>query len=311
MKTNSSRYSFRIKNVLSIIIIALMVVSCEKDKERKIINQGNLKDMPTQTMPRNSLNPFDSVGIVHNNMMSLCSTGISAYCASHDSLNIVSVDSIARNILFSNNYDTSLYTLEDFKTMFEGAGASFNSFFTNLDVNSVQSWLLKNMMDGLSEIVKKDGSYGDIYDYLVDYESEILANNKIEDLDKEIVLIAASVLRHSTYYWITGRPHVHGMPSSKQDDVSFWTIVASDFAGAVNGACLGAATGSAAGTVIQPGAGTTVGATLGGIIGGIVGGVVASHDAVVSEEQQVIDIKLPEPIDLDPPSIDNNSNNNN
>ncbi len=185
-------------------LVSAAVVSCTKEN----LQEKNQEENPivqlrsSAEFPANADNPFDYYGLIHNQ-------AVKAYIASGandtdlekvvEANNTLLLEATDFNEYFNNGDLASSEMLEPFVDKFPenmeevivAGGAS----------DQVQAKLAKFTNHFLEAMEGDEITYDEVYDYIVDFESNILAEKSWSAEDREHLLSATSVGRYSFYLW--------------------------------------------------------------------------------------------------------------
>ena len=252
-----------------ITVFAVMVAlsSCETDK-------------PLKTSIEDFQNPFDFVGIAHNDgldyvinnfvlkesvaeneaqVIDLCNQFISTKSDNELIFN-ESIDYIAFGKQLINEINT-----------YEKTGKRAKAF---PDGSVEESYLLQLKNSLLC------GSYNDANDCfnsIMILEKEIWESNLLDE-DKYLLLTVSSVGKHSWKYWTENIDKIYPSNQFRKNppNENLMALVEADFDGSIAGAICGGIFGAIYGSVIFPGVGTITAAIAEGIHGGVMGALVCS-----------------------------------
>ncbi|MBQ6725097.1 MAG: hypothetical protein IJQ89_00820 [Bacteroidales bacterium] len=263
---------------VAIIAGVSIFVACTKEENanRNFLTKS-ISDHLTPT-PEFPDNPYDSVGVRHNQLIAPAYQSIVNY----GQWDVPMAITFANNTLAFYNYDTTycrnwanmvlndyefLSTAEEMPEEF----SPYSIYLSGASDNVV--YILDTLFHGI---------YGMVGQSIIDYvayktrimqcEVTVMGKDNLSDIEKLELLSSMSVLRHSIYFWKEIDPDYPDLQESDKPRkwYDFVILGLADAAGVVGGAVAGAA----AGTPLGPGA-----AIAGGVAGGITGGIAASNGA--------------------------------
>jgi hypothetical protein len=149
----------------------------------------------------NSANEFDYIGFYHNKgLYFLQSRSYSWVCDSNEMLEIIERDN---NIFLGTEIDTiyNQIKLDEFNASIDTIFRSVRlREIVNLDISSRSKELLSDMAFRLANSSDTTNLLYNI-ETIKSFEAMLLLDNQISNSEKELLLIGASVLRHSLHYW--------------------------------------------------------------------------------------------------------------
>ncbi len=205
--------------------IALLLVSCSEPHEVTIHEEQTPVLYKTTISPVNTGNPYDLAGQIHNELMDVYFL--------HDSLPTTvagiaaKVESTALNLKF-----TSLGLPYEFDSI-----SRVNFILSNLttctsdiieasvDEDAAEDFSI--FIDSLLLLCETEEDYEDIHDDIVAFEDGLQSNTTYTIADKKTLLIATSIIRHSTY--------ARKKRPKKSTDPE-WDLLVGNVAGAIDGA---------------------------------------------------------------------------
>jgi 23S rRNA maturation-related 3'-5' exoribonuclease YhaM len=197
------------KNIsLRLIILPLLIISCNTDTidniesiDSKISNKNTEKTarLMQNMTPENPANIYDFAGKLHNDILD-------AYLSGNYQYNTIGQISQQIETIAAQNNDLMLLT--------SGTNLSPNLIVIQEIINNPQSKLDQTILNSTMTIAAKDNlsnfmndillwendSYEEIYQYIISFESAVIANQAFNSEDKRIILTTSSIARHSTYY---------------------------------------------------------------------------------------------------------------
>lgn len=270
--------------MIAVALGGLLACSCT-DREDEFLYQ-DLGTKKVVVSPNNTENPYDWVGVKHNIHLDEISNILFEEYDNPNNLELSIVTSLTKEHL-SELYDNTLVEpiinngLYRCETEAELSEVLKNDIFSNTSeayINSI-----------LSSIEKlKNDSYMSYKAYISEMESRIVTDNKIQEVEKVVLLSFTSTLRHSIYYW-------YEPETSAKVKCKWLKIALADGKGALASGAQGAAIGAIAGT-----GGAVIGASTGALIGAVA--------ASIEKAEQLDSIKEPvddKPIEEPKPEIQN------
>lgn len=215
------------KNLYLWIAIITILSSCSPDDKAEQVQknlsvQSNLAMRKTGLYPENMANEFDSSGQLHNEISE-------AYLAGNTSETTTAailgrIETIANANSDFNALKTGYYSPSTSRLDYIFS----NQYSCYLDIISNSSMSLKGKLS-LSEflasvMLQRDQGqpYEMIYEFIISYESSILADPLLTGSDRRIILTTASITRYSFYF---AQKHKK-KPRDRDWDISWGNIVA-------------------------------------------------------------------------------------
>lgn len=219
---------------LWLVILPLSIIACTDEYITESVENADTENehkefsaKHNQSEARNSSNPFDIAGSVHNDILEILEqTNYSSYsvgeiaividsiAALHPDLDVLaggtSLSSRLPEIEWIVNDNEAIENVLAASALGTAARASFTSF-----VNSL--------------LLSGDNSYEDIYNMIMSYEAVISSNGGLTYEEKRILLTTTSIARYSIY-------------RKKREDKD-WDTSVGNFAATVSGAQEGTALG--------------------------------------------------------------------
>lgn len=264
----------------NIIIIILFILSASlfscTDKNEDIFAT---KSDTTIIDPTNTNNPYDSVGINHNNYLDLVFTEIFNKYGNPNELEVDLIKKETESIILEEGLCSSefLEITSDYIDVSRIIDED-DVFFENLMDSELSADTKLYIQQLLSQY---DISYPELDSFIRNKEDLIINDGSIQEEEKVILLSFTSVFRHSSFYW-------KEIEYTKKAAPKWFRITAADAKGAVAGAATGATVGA-----LTTG-GTPVGATTGAIIGGTFYAIAASVEKAASLKSAPDEPKKPE-----------------
>lgn len=219
---------------LSIVISLFGLLSCNSDNDMTNTRQtSQMAFRITDSMPGNNQNPYDEVGWLHNELLGIYYTG----------------DTLANSVAdITAKIETIAESNEDFKTL---QGTSYHSIsmervryildhqntcvsdiISGSSMTSPAKTSLISFVNSVISLSETETDTATFYDYIVNYESDILNNTLLSQTDKRILLITSSIARHTTYLYAK-RPKKNTDPD--------WHVLVGNIIAATDGAEYGSA----------------------------------------------------------------------
>lgn len=185
---------FVVAIVVILVIGGISLVSCEKGEYAKQTASVNY----AKRNPLSNLNnPYDSVGLMHNNAMSALLCGSDGLPSS-----MREAIASAENYLYEQGFDTvGDYALVS--KIIDDAEFNYFNFVSSQKISVVSIDVINSMLYDVASmsIGGNYSGYNSYRDYLIDVESKIIASDAIPSSEKDKLLMAAAVYRYSLYYW--------------------------------------------------------------------------------------------------------------
>lgn len=222
------------KTLYSCLIILTFFTSCTTDSNS--VQQGTIKTIANRTanvLPGNSNNPYDEAGWLHNELFESYyesgnkPTTLSGIISKVEALADANADfralktsayqpvSVTRVQYLLDHKNTCAAEVISASSMTSRAKLSFSSFINSLVV-----------------VFDTETNCDVLYQFVVDYEKEILNDSLLTAKDKQIILTTTSVARHSAYL---------AKKKPKKNTDPDWTILIVNVIGAADGAAYGTA----------------------------------------------------------------------
>lgn len=282
-----STKSFSVISATITFIGVLILSSCNKEAGKGEFQQVMKLENIVAPSPDNPDNPFDEIGALHNLMMVECRENVEGYYNAHGTWSIDAADSIATLILAEHGFFVPAYNLEFITSLLADSESYYINYVSQAGASHAVIEVISSLIGSTKELINTDDPYIHIKECIVEQESEIMSNKNLHKEEVFALLSAASVLRHSLYYWLSyGSFGAEMYLPSKENNKKGrgWRIALADFAGALTGALTGAASGATVGhQVDESGHGAALGATIGAVAGAVGGAVKASCDKATEE----------------------------
>jgi len=190
-------------NILSkrVVIAAFTVlfIGCNNDDEisQMRLTEENSNDIfakQGETKPFNAANPYDVAGELHNQILELY------FEQEYLPENIEDVDEeIHALILEKTGVSDSLYL--DLSVIEDILAVPYSSFLEIVDNPALSSYGQSGFIDFVdSLLLVKSAPYEDLYDFITQYESDVLLDTLLSTNEKRIFLTTTSIIRYSIYF---------------------------------------------------------------------------------------------------------------
>lgn len=223
------------KTLYSCLIILAFFISCDNasDITEAATTSSELFSRTATELPGNAANPYDDAGWIHNEIfesyyesgnkpttLSGIITKVETLADANtgfQSLKTTSYHpvSVTRIQYLLDHKNTCVAEVLSASSMSSRAKLSFSSFINSLDV-----------------VFDTETNCDVLYQFVVDYEKEILNDTLLTAKDKQIILTTTSIARHSAYL---------AKKKPKKNTDPDWTILIVNVIGAVDGAEFGTA----------------------------------------------------------------------
>lgn len=207
------------------LTLLICIISCseETDDYSYSTNKEMEQSIMSRTNAGNSLNPYDSIGQLHNVILD-------AYFLENPNVQTIqdvsveidalySVYSNSVNILSTNNLD-----VEDIEEILDDPEDSFEDILSESTLSNQARLSFEDFVNDLIAI--QDEEFDSIYNVVTNYESEISINPLFTNEDKRVILMVSSIARYSIYY-------------EKRRDDDDWEHSVGNMAAATKGALTG------------------------------------------------------------------------
>ena len=189
------------KNLYSFLIILTFFASCNEDLNvPHEVNTNAITNRVRDVLPLNSDNPYDKVGLFHNELFETYYEGINL---PNNIVDMVRrVDSIARSsALFISLADYAYQLLSASRVAYivQHKRTCVAQVITNSSLSADAEVNLAGFINMLVTHFDTGCSGELLYDYVAKYEDIIINNPNYTSKDKKIILITTSVARHSSY----------------------------------------------------------------------------------------------------------------
>lgn len=194
------------KNIYLCLSVCAIFYSCTTNsdlnvpsKNSKFLARESVNDAALDVRA-NASNPYDSAGRIHNEVLDTYNATTTPPTTIPGIVNRVETIAKSNTAFFAiegNLYsplspDRILYVLNNPFT-------SRNDVINNSVLSIKAKASINNFIDQVLPICASDSNYAVIYNYVVAYESTILADATLSIIDKKIILTTTSILRYSAY----------------------------------------------------------------------------------------------------------------
>lgn len=186
---------------LALLCLGFLSISCTNENENDLLRESprtNAKQK--EVLPANTANPYDNAGQLHNRLLARY------YQLSHLSKNptaiLKRVDSLALaetrfQALAGTSYhlppaDRIAYILEK-----KIGSATYIVNATGLDTGAKTG--LSNFISSVVAYSMDKDEYAVVHAYITDYEATLLADKKLSERDRRLLLTVTSIARYSSY----------------------------------------------------------------------------------------------------------------
>lgn len=220
------------KNYFILLVYAFLFFSCDSTESEEITSDISYHSKTSHDIPPvNSSNDYDIVGQVHHDVL---------YSYYADSFLPMSSDSIVKrvNLKASSHPYFDNFLLADYDLIPESriaylvsnSSTAFESIVTDLPLSLQAKTDFRLFVSTVLSKVNNGVDYLDIHNYVVSYESSVVASTTYTASEKEYLLIVTSIIRHSVYAK-EKRPKKNTDPD--------WDWLTANITGAVEGAQYG------------------------------------------------------------------------
>lgn len=181
-------------------ILPILLISCnsnESVEDYKSLIENNILGKPGIFSPSNSLNPYDSVGILHNDILDIYLS------ANHTHTSVEDIDDEIQSLILASTVvpDSSSLILPGTAVIADILNSPDTSLTNIIDSSAMTSYSKIQFEDFIDSLMMmNEEEFEDIYDFITLYESSVLINISLNSNDKRIILTVASLARHSFYY---------------------------------------------------------------------------------------------------------------
>jgi hypothetical protein len=190
------------KNInLFFSILLIFFLSCDRNQEIKIeTSEISEVEMVLKTGPGNLMNPYDTIGIIHNFLLDEYFELSNILKTSKlDSIDIEWCIMVCDTILTRNNYPTISFNAE-LKDIIHDMPNFFIHVLDDLHMSYNAKFLFNEMINKLKYYAISDSSDYNIFKMCIEVNELDILNSFVNE-EQMLLLSFTSVLRHSLYYW--------------------------------------------------------------------------------------------------------------
>ncbi len=194
------------KNLLSLVIIASLLISCNTEDIENTENLENstAKDesykaekMLTGFQPENTANPYDVAGKIHNDILDAYLTGY------HTCSTIAQVSQKVDSISALNNDLLSLETSSpiiygEIQEIIDNPQIELEQAIASSPMTSTAKDCLTGFM--ASMLLWEVNEYSVIHQSIISFEASVMSNSQFSNEEKRIILTTSSITRYAIYY---------------------------------------------------------------------------------------------------------------
>lgn len=215
--------NYSIYNYLLYISICCCLIQCTEEQiyQSEYEIKPDLIGQTSKTTAINNDNPYDSIGVMHNEIL----TEYLDYSDNH-----TSIEDIGSEIQFliSNYYsgieyyEANVINYHEIEEILLDPQGSFDFILENACLSDTAQNNFLDFINALMQINEEE--FSSLYTFIVLYESEVQNNASISSEDKSIILRICSIIRHSIFL-------------EKGRDDGDWDTSVGNIAAAIKGAC--------------------------------------------------------------------------
>lgn len=192
----------------SLVILSSLIVSCTTDTIDSIksanSNVSSHKSeqsahMMEELTPENPANIYDFAGKIHNDILDAYLT------ANHQDTTIAQISKQIEAIAAKNEdlilLKSGTNVPVDFIVIQEIINEPLtvqNQTIANSMMTTAAKISISNFMNAIA--LRENDSYQEIYEFIISYESAVIANDVLNSEEKRIILTISSIIRYSAYY---------------------------------------------------------------------------------------------------------------
>ena len=223
------------KNIYSCLLILTFFASCNNDLDT--VKEGAATTIGhrtiSETLPLNTSNPYDYVGQLHDELFE-------SYYASGNLPTSVSgianrVEAIANENTQFNAIKSSTYhavSSERLQYILDHKSTYLTDVITASSMTAKAKLSLSTFINSLVVVFDTETNCDVLYQFVADYETEIIGDPLLTEKDKQIMLTTTSIGRHSAYL---------AKKKPKKNTDPDWTILIVNVVAAADGAEFGKA----------------------------------------------------------------------
>jgi hypothetical protein len=210
------------KNSYLLAFIFPFFVSCSPDGDNIPDTTKGMTDRITGLYPENSANAFDGAGQLHNDISEAFLAG--GYSTASIQGTITTCESLA-----SSNVDYMAlkepYTSPDplrLDYIINNEASSMADIIANSPMTSTAKTSLTTFINTVMSYQAQQKEYDLLYQYIITYETAILADSSLTATDRKIILTTSSISRYAFYFASKHKQK----PRDRDWDISIGNIVA-------------------------------------------------------------------------------------
>lgn len=226
------------KQLFMLVMLTVGFAACKKENEKfNDATEGGQSNTITARSamvipgPENRLNPYDSIGYWHNEIVAYIQS-----CRSETGMPDVVTSTQCVMQFYSERQGIDL-PASYFETVGQTVDRSNNSIeelITTCPYEEPVKEALNVLVRLLKRLSDNDSDYPEIKVAITDFEHDILQSDRLTDEGRAIVLKTTAVARYSIYYWIgISTPPVSGSAFKFKNIVKWIAAVTSDIGGAI------------------------------------------------------------------------------
>lgn len=182
-------------------ILPILLTSCNSDEsveEYKNTLESNIHGKSGILFsPSNSSNPYDSVGVLHNDILDIYLSG------NHTHTSVEDIDNEVQSLIMASTIvsDSSALILPGIDVIADILNSPDTSLTNIIDSSDFTGYAKIQFADFVDSLMMmSNDEYEYIYDFIILYESSVLTDTSLISNDKRIILTVTSLARHSFYY---------------------------------------------------------------------------------------------------------------
>lgn len=186
------------KTLFKLMLSAVLLTGFSCSTDDASIDQTNIQNVMVSSKARTSSNPFDYLGVLHNNFM----TDMHNSKPSYDE-----IPDLTLKFVEKNGYDTSKF---DTNAIAEVMNEAMSSEFTKEKIDELgkrfrYSDEYKGELYKLADFFNSDSyeNTDDIVNQLKEIETSYLQADKLSEEEQHQLLAIIAITRHSADYWIS------------------------------------------------------------------------------------------------------------
>ncbi len=223
------------KTLYSCLIILTFFISCDNASNitKAATSSSKLFSRTATELPGNATNPYDDAGWIHNELFE-------SFYESGNKLTTISgiitkVETLAdANTGFQSLKTTSYHPVSATRIQYllDHKNTCVAEVLSASSMSSRAKLSLSAFINSLVVVFDTETNCDVLYQFVIDYEKEVLNDTLLTTKDKQIILTTTSIARHSAYL---------AKKKPKKNTDPDWTILIVNVIGAVDGAEFGTA----------------------------------------------------------------------